>query len=1115
MAGKEGKNPLLRAGDQMMTKHPSCKAVMLLDLALEYGAIDFADALADFVILHNQPNLYPTLACKAANNLLILFQRLSIFHKIKFWNHDAFECEEGSDTLDVVHVRNARKDCQGHAVPGCFDTVLIDDGSVGPRGMTGLRIAQVHIVFKLSETVIAELFEPTHLPPPQHFAYVEWFTSFLSAPDPDHGLYIIKYAMQNEWHIAKMTVYYVISAALHLYINSTCAAQPQQIFLLPQQLITLQTMKDPAQRAHLKHQLSLCTQSIPAVMLSQDIIETQQCSIDTMLTATHCGLMHLKAIGSPRYSFLTCLYYEYEISCTRPKYSVDRLDKPVTLCCLLSWPCLQQSGREEDGTPTVARSPSHSAWPKCMVKGRDFGTRLFIIDERRFGYLGQTSCLLKSSPVNNKKSTTERFSTSTRTVPANEDYIQLIKEMRSQFVGPMPPNTFLRTFMPKSEGNRLSKGYHALFADLKIEKGFEKNFIQAVRESGLCPGLLFVDTNDQIDGNFHRKPDICVYKSDHEWAKTNFPLMEFHIERKPDSYDPFHDPPQDMKRSLREKYPFEHNTINGNHSREQISSYTASQFSVQSRAFTFSLLFVGKFVRFIRWDRAGAVVTSRIDWREKPWCLASFLWRFGHSSDNDRGYDTSVSIPTQDEILRTKAALRQRAIDVAVAQGGSEKDILTSIYSSDDTFRKFRVVDDGPDRQEHFFVASVPQWYTSSPTGRGTKGYEALDVATGKMVYLKDTWRYVALGFEKEGDTYRLLEEKKVQRIPHRVCSGDIEGQETRTHEFIKQKWCCRVAIQRHHHYRLVLGDLGRPLSQYTSTKELSQVMLDTIEAHQQAFNAGVLHQDISGGNILITDNGRGLLIDWDLSRRTELAVPAARLKSRTGTWQFMACARLLNPGNKTHEFWHDLESFFHVFLYHAILYQASRIPTTDDSSRIFEQIEEFFDSSSIRLDVPDTGGKFKLSFFQLTPTHFVEPDLSKFLNEMLLRIIFDLRDLFVPLYIARGTRSKHSTANSLPSLQAAQDELKSCSSLTEIFRTTLQLQGWTEDRSDGLFGKPPINRNIKRSAKRKGKDSELDNKPKQKKKKSRVSQNVSEIVVSSLVLGSSSIDEESDISDS
>ena len=42
-----------------------------------------------------------------------------------------------------------------------------------------------------------------------------------------------------------------------------------------------------------------------------------------------------------------------------------------------------------------------------------------------------------------------------------------------------------------------------------------------------------------------------------------------------------------------------------------------------------------------------------------------------------------------------------------------------------------------------------------------------------------------------------------------------------------------------------------------------------------------------------------------------------------------------------------------------------------------------------------------------------------------------------------------------------------------------------------------------------------MDNKPKQKQKKSRVSQDVSEIVVSSLVLGSSSIDEESDIFDS
>lgn len=36
---------------------------------------------------------------------------------------------------------------------------------------------------------------------------------------------------------------------------------------------------------------------------------------------------------------------------------------------------------------------------------------------------------------------------------------------------------------------------------------------------------------------------------------------------------------------------------------------------------------------------------------------------------------------------------------------------------------------------------------------------------------------------------------------------------------------------------------------------------------HDDALKAGVLHRDISAGNIMITE-GRGFLIDWDLSKR-------------------------------------------------------------------------------------------------------------------------------------------------------------------------------------------------------------------------------------------------------
>ena len=52
---------------------------------------------------------------------------------------------------------------------------------------------------------------------------------------------------------------------------------------------------------------------------------------------------------------------------------------------------------------------------------------------------------------------------------------------------------------------------------------------------------------------------------------------------------------------------------------------------------------------------------------------------------------------------------------------------------------------------------------------------------------------------------------------------------------------------------------------------------LTYIIAHEQAWKTGILHRDISAGNILIVDNGElnpedtneptGMLIDWDLSK--------------------------------------------------------------------------------------------------------------------------------------------------------------------------------------------------------------------------------------------------------
>ncbi|EPS97056.1 hypothetical protein FOMPIDRAFT_1052751 [Fomitopsis schrenkii] len=113
------------------------------------------------------------------------------------------------------------------------------------------------------------------------------------------------------------------------------------------------------------------------------------------------------------------------------------------------------------------------------------------------------------------------------------------------------------------------------------------------------------------------------------------------------------------------------------------------------------------------------------------------------------------------------------------------------------------------------------------------------------------------------------------------------------------------------------------PLEEYATSYQLVDMLYCAVQAHEEAWKAGVLHRDVSAFNIMIywykdPKTGKwkrnGLLVDWGLSKFAwDLKRPAVR-KNRSGTWQFISAILLVFPGRFPHAVWHDLESFIHIF---------------------------------------------------------------------------------------------------------------------------------------------------------------------------------------------------------
>ncbi|OSD02308.1 hypothetical protein PYCCODRAFT_1459218 [Trametes coccinea BRFM310] len=387
------------------------------------------------------------------------------------------------------------------------------------------------------------------------------------------------------------------------------------------------------------------------------------------------------------------------------------------------------------------------------------------------------------------------------------------------------------------------------------------------------------------------------------------------------------------------------------------------------------------------------------------------------------------------------------------------------------------------------FLVCRPMFFANGMAGRGTRGYVALDCQTQRFVWLKDVWRVYYKRLMQEGAVLEKLNKDKVVHVPTLLCHGDIREQTTLTSDIWEDAQAAAAAaaaaasgsasattlpsslslrklppsssrtlvapeiskssgshkrsrtaveieetegeeeetLRRHRHYRIVVEEVSLPLSQFSCGQQLVLTIIHCLKAHQGAFEkSGIMHRDVSGGNILIhpivkprREDGRlcvaweGLLSDWELSKPSNIPelLPLRRQPPRTGTWQFLSVA-MLSGVPKAVEIPDELESFLHVLLYYSVRYLRSNCHNPA------EFIESYFDAYSLHDGVYTCGvvKKHALRDGRLEASD----DVAIKFDSPLDRIFKKLLSWFMAFYAVRAYKNMQSEAKKTLGLSTA-----------------------------------------------------------------------------------------------
>ncbi|KAF8067465.1 hypothetical protein FPV67DRAFT_1669349 [Lyophyllum atratum] len=205
------------------------------------------------------------------------------------------------------------------------------------------------------------------------------------------------------------------------------------------------------------------------------------------------------------------------------------------------------------------------------------------------------------------------------------------------------------------------------------------------------------------------------------------------------------------------------------------------------------------------------------------------------------------------------------------------------------------------DDARRWCTVGPPMWSSLSLFGRGTAVWRvreyfkntAPDSTTEKV--LKTAWRVP--NRTPEAQIYEAIQGTPPGGLAEFLTGGDVYvGKDPITVSFLREGHNRSRGTSPVLH-RVLLNTVGRPLWEYSSEIELLQAIRAATCAHRFLWDQGILHRDISAGNILLSNDfsaaqegSEGFLTDFEFARlpseirQREQVPPPANIEAKTET---------------------------------------------------------------------------------------------------------------------------------------------------------------------------------------------------------------------------------------